>query len=199
MPRVTDAYRETRRDEIAHAAMRCLARHGFARTSMADIIAESGLSAGSIYSHFSSKAEIVQHVARIMVIARGDELAAAVAERSEPLSPTEIIVFIVGALERQGVPKAVLLQIWAEATVDDELHGLILETVGRLRSAYQGAVRPWLEAQARASRGVKVTEAEVSAAASTMLTLSQGYITNAALFGASDPARFLASAGMLLR
>jgi hypothetical protein len=44
-----------------------------------------------------------------------------------------------------------------------------------------------------------VTEADVEAAASTMITLSQGYITRSALFGDGDPQRYLTSAGMLLR
>ena len=49
MPKVSEQHREARRDQIVDAALRCFSRKGFQRTSMADIIAESGLSAGAIY------------------------------------------------------------------------------------------------------------------------------------------------------
>jgi AcrR family transcriptional regulator len=37
------------------AAQRCFTRNGFQATSMQDIFAEAGLSAGSVYSHFTGK------------------------------------------------------------------------------------------------------------------------------------------------
>jgi len=42
-------------------------------------------------------------------------------------------------------------------------------------------------------------EPSVQRAATAMLTLSQGFIANTALFGDRDPADYLATAGMLLR
>jgi len=76
MPKVSEAYREARRDEIARAAIQRLSKQGFSGTSMSDIIDESGMSAGAIYSHFASKAEIAQHVARMVVGTRAEELVA---------------------------------------------------------------------------------------------------------------------------
>ncbi|WP_456846025.1 TetR/AcrR family transcriptional regulator, partial [Cellulomonas sp. P5_C6] len=63
MPKVTEEYRVARRDEIADAALRAFRRKGFQATSMAEIIAESGLSAGAIYGHYPSKSAIVVDVA----------------------------------------------------------------------------------------------------------------------------------------
>jgi len=48
MPKVTDAHRESRRRQILDASIECFAREGFHRTSMAQIIAEAGVSAGTI-------------------------------------------------------------------------------------------------------------------------------------------------------
>jgi len=62
MPRLTEARQQSRREQIVQAPLRCFARRGLADTSMADIIAEAGLSAGSIYSHFSSKSELLRFV-----------------------------------------------------------------------------------------------------------------------------------------
>jgi len=48
-----------RRDQILQAAARCFAQEGFHATSMAEIIAESGLSAGSVYRYYKSKDELI--------------------------------------------------------------------------------------------------------------------------------------------
>jgi len=63
MPRVTNAHRESRRRQILDASIECFAREGFHRTSMAQIIAEAGVSAGTIYLYFTSKEEIVEAIA----------------------------------------------------------------------------------------------------------------------------------------
>ena len=67
MPKVTEEYRVARRDEIADAALRAFRRKGFQATSMAEIIAESGLSAGAIYGHYASKDAIIVDVASRVV------------------------------------------------------------------------------------------------------------------------------------
>src|SRR5690349_24128257 len=74
MQKVTAEYRAARRDEITDAALRSFAANGFQRTSMADIIAESGLSAGAIYGHFESKQQIALAVAQRVLGARLGEL-----------------------------------------------------------------------------------------------------------------------------
>ena len=59
MPRVTEVHRQARRDEIAEAALRVLQRNGVSETSIAQIVEESGLSAGAIYVNFDNKAELM--------------------------------------------------------------------------------------------------------------------------------------------
>jgi AcrR family transcriptional regulator len=51
-----------RRDEILEVARELFARHGYAATSMRDIAHADGIKASSLYSHFSSKAEILRLV-----------------------------------------------------------------------------------------------------------------------------------------
>ena len=64
MPYITDARRAARRAEMVAAARRCFARDGFHQTSMPDIAAEAGLSAGAFYRYFPSKDDIVFEVAQ---------------------------------------------------------------------------------------------------------------------------------------
>lgn len=59
MPRLTDATKAARRAQIIEAAINCFLERGYINTSMSDIIKASGLSSGSIYSHFSGKEDIL--------------------------------------------------------------------------------------------------------------------------------------------
>src|SRR5262245_48052330 len=63
MPRVSDDHLERRRQQILDAARRCFIRKGFHLTSMQDVFAESGLSAGAVYRYFKSKNEIIHAIA----------------------------------------------------------------------------------------------------------------------------------------
>ena len=59
MPRLTEATKAARRTQIIEAAISCFLEKGYTNTSMSDIIKASGLSSGSIYSHFSGKEDIL--------------------------------------------------------------------------------------------------------------------------------------------
>ena len=194
MPKVSDAYREARRDEIARAAMRRLGSQGFGRTTMADIIEESGMSAGAIYSHFAGKADIVQHVARLTVGTKAEELVALARSTRPPLSAVDTISFVLQAAIEAGIPPTMLLQVWAEASVDPGLRAIVDQTIERLRGAYAAAIEPWLRATGRATDA-----ASVRSMVDVMVTISQGFIVHSALFGAGDPEAYLAGAAELLR
>src|SRR6202012_4992101 len=60
MPKVKPETLAARRGEILQAAETCFARQGFHQTTIQDVIRESGLSAGCIYSHFANKEELLQ-------------------------------------------------------------------------------------------------------------------------------------------
>ena len=80
MPRVTADHLESRRQEIVRAALRCFAREGFHATSVRDVVRESGLSAGAVYSYFPSKAELVAGAVEPILEALTGVLDAVVAE-----------------------------------------------------------------------------------------------------------------------
>ena len=62
-----------RRDEILRAAATVVSRKGFARTRVADVAAELGISAGLIFYHFDSKERLLSEA---FVIASERDLAA---------------------------------------------------------------------------------------------------------------------------
>jgi AcrR family transcriptional regulator len=63
MPKVSQQHRDARREQILAAARRCFLRDGFHATSMQDLFAESGLSAGAVYSYFASKDDVIVAIA----------------------------------------------------------------------------------------------------------------------------------------
>lgn len=200
MPRVSDAYREARRDEIGRAALRCLERNGVRDTSIADIVEESGLSTGAIYSHFSNKAELARYVVGRFLFPRVDALEAA-GSRGDVMPPREILRGMLSVFSEAGLSTSLVVQFWGEAMVDPDLHAEMLRTAGHLLASLTAAVTPWARDRTEAAGG-RVTSAEVSAIAAdtarTIATLAQGYVANTAVFGPRDVSAYIDSATALL-
>ncbi|WP_158277835.1 TetR/AcrR family transcriptional regulator [Pseudosporangium ferrugineum] len=141
MPRLTDARRDLRRTQIIEAAVRCFSRRGLDQTSIADITAESGLSAGSIYAHYRNKADLLQAVARAVLDRHAATLSAYAAE-SPPPNPDELLARLVTTIDpayaRVGV------QTWGAATTDPALREIVTGMVARLRDLLLTCVAAWL-------------------------------------------------------
>lgn len=179
MPKVSEEYREARRDEIARAAVRCLDRKGVRDTSIADIVEESGLSIGAIYSHFSNKAELARYVARRFLFPRVDALQQQ-GSRGIVVTPRQALEGMLTALTTTGINPSLILQFWAEAMVDAELRKSMVTTVDELRSALGTAVTPWARTRTSTEDDAARLVAE---SARSISALAQGYIANTAVFG----------------
>ncbi|MET0726637.1 MAG: TetR/AcrR family transcriptional regulator [Leifsonia sp.] len=189
MPKVTEEYREARRHEIAQAALRCFARTGFDGTSMADIIQESGLSAGAIYGHYKSKNELIQ-------MAVGDLLARRTADfqkalQSEVLEPPGVLVgrFLHGIRAEIG-ETTVLVQLWASASNDPELRRMAAGIAGTIGGIFTRYLTAWY-----AQDGLDADEASARAVreAPVCIGLAQGYIVQSALFDGFDGEGYIAA------
>jgi AcrR family transcriptional regulator len=119
MPRLTPRTRDARRQQILAAAQRCFTCNGFQATSMQDIFAEAGLSAGSVYSHFTGKDEIIAAIADD-VIDTITAAAGAALPGGEPPAPEEALEGVLATLQQADIaPIAVI--IWGEAIRDPAL------------------------------------------------------------------------------
>ena len=58
MPRVTAAHEQEVRDRIVHGALRVFGERGYHGATMQDVVRESGLSIGAIYTWFKSKDDL---------------------------------------------------------------------------------------------------------------------------------------------
>jgi AcrR family transcriptional regulator len=140
MPKVSEEHRATRRLDILAAACRCFARDGFHATSIADIITESSLSAGSVYLYFKSKNEIISAVVD-MTLSTADELFATLLADDATPSPEQTVAFMLDAVMERAVDHPILqvdmsrvaLHAWAEALRDPDIADRIEQTLRHLR------------------------------------------------------------------
>src|ERR1700709_1034510 len=63
MPKVSDAHRQARRDQILTAAPRRFEPRRFHATSMQEVFREAGMSSGAFYLHFPSKDDLIVAIA----------------------------------------------------------------------------------------------------------------------------------------
>src|SRR5512133_1186992 len=143
MPKVTEAYTETRRQQIIEAAYRCFARKGFHQTSMRDIYAEAGLSPGAIYHYFESKDDIIEasfsfdHQRSLPVLQEA-------MDDPDPLVAIDrLIRFFYAGLESAAVLGAnrVNIQGWAEALVNPRLLDPLQKTFYDFRERLAQVIR----------------------------------------------------------
>ena len=144
MPRVSAAHEQEVRARILHAAARIFSAKGYHSSTIADIVRESGLSVGAIYSHFSGKDELIRltcdHIA-----ARGlDELAArlAVAGTTAERLAIAIALYVETIDDYDGDPGQVsLVQAWAEADREPGVREMLAARRERLAGAGQLLLR----------------------------------------------------------
>ena len=195
MPKVTDAHRESRREQILTAAWKCFSRNGFHSTSMADVIAEAGLSAGAVYLYFRSKDEII--------VAVGTQVFSGIQGRllefgqhEPPPSPAEIAGFLVQqpVLAREQAPAdlfPLLLAVWSEATRNPSLVELAQEILGSLSGMITGMLERW-----------QATGGELTIPARhltpVLLSLVQGFVVQQALSGTPRAEDYQATVAALL-
>jgi AcrR family transcriptional regulator len=190
MPKVTEAYRTARRDEIIEAALRRFAAKGYQRTSMADIIDEAGLSAGAIYGHFTGKKELFAAVAGRVLDTRRGELEDSSRRADQPLSPGQVMAIILEGMRREPF-SGVILQLWAEAAVDPEILDLVQGIFGRIRETVHRSLVAWATAEPGRVDG----DPEVWAArlAPVVLGVGPGFMVQRAIIADFDEEAYLAA------
>ncbi|WP_394162060.1 TetR/AcrR family transcriptional regulator [Galactobacter valiniphilus] len=186
MPRLTQAVQEQRRRHISEAAIRVFARRGVSATSMADIIEETGRSAGSVYSHFDSKNQLMCFAAKALMEARGDVLLNAVREWDEPVNPQQVLRMIVADVippELGGV----LLNLLAESVAEPDLGRVFEASLAEWKSALVDLLAGWGRVAEPAERLRGVGQSGVlSRAADAILVAAHGILMRRALLPDTD-------------
>ena len=118
MPRVSAEHEAAVRDRIVSAAVRVFSDKGYHGSTVGDVVRESGLSVGAIYTYFPSKEALFLQSCDLLAGRGLDELAA----RLEPITSTRdrldaAIAYYVETIDDfDGDPGQVsLVRAWAEA------------------------------------------------------------------------------------
>ncbi|MFC4224917.1 TetR/AcrR family transcriptional regulator [Lysinibacter cavernae] len=190
MPKVSEEYKAERRAEIAAAALRCFARKGFQATSMAEIIAETGLSAGAIYGHYASKDDLVVDCARYFLGNRVNDLARLKDQRPLPQPGQVAAMFIAGFGEDLG-DFGILVQVWGEAVSNPKVAELIGSVLTQTRTVYEDYLAEWFRAKGTLNEQECV--AKGIAFAPVIVSLCQGYMVQGTVLPDFDGEAYLAT------
>jgi AcrR family transcriptional regulator len=124
MPKITEAQRETRRQQILDAALRCFSRDGFHATTTADIVRESGVSQGTLYLYFANKDDII--VALADDRHQGEAFLNAMAQSEhDPIAGLWLLLELYGRSlgdPRRADARRTGIQGWAEALRNPTIH-----------------------------------------------------------------------------
>jgi len=192
VPKVTEEHRKGRRREILGAALRCFARKGFHATSMSDIIAESGLSAGAIYGHYASKDDLIRGVAADVFSPVLSELRSAPALPEQPVHPVDFATRLLEGLVAAVGNTAILVQVWGEAAVDASVRELFDTVYAQVLELNRQHVSNWLSATARMP--VEAIEEQSLQLARLLTGLAQGGIVQTAFVDGFDVRGYLQAA-----
>jgi AcrR family transcriptional regulator len=114
---------EPTRERILSAAARLFAEHGFASTSMPAIAALSGITAGAIYRHFASKAELLLEVVKRALRALPLSFEGNSGDNDAAMLPEVAARFTDPALK---LLRQLSLEVHAAASRDKEVRKLLL-------------------------------------------------------------------------
>lgn len=185
------ATRGSKRDSIVEAAARLIRSEGVHAASIAEIIAESGSSAGTIYHHFANKNEIVLAVARGAVVEPLAEALTGHAGRG--MAPSELFRAIVETVMSGEVQSALIVQLWAGSSDEPQLKAIMRDQVDGVQREMARHLEAWLRRRGVADAGGR-------AEALAVLTMGQamGLLAQRTLVPDLDRERYVAEAGRML-
>lgn len=187
MPKVSDAHRESRTDQILDAAVVCFLRRGIRATTMADIIAESDMSAGAIYGYFDGKQELALAAVRREAGSRAAELEAAADGKAIP--PSRVLRIVSDTIASRGPGLALVVQMWGEAASDPEFRRIAASAFAELAAMFATHLGRW--GQERGGLTAEATDAWAARTVPVMLGLTQGLILQQTLVPDFDRESYL--------
>jgi AcrR family transcriptional regulator len=170
MPKVSNAHKQERRREIVDAARASFARSGFQGSTLKDIFAEAGLSAGCVYNYFQSKRDLVLAIAETR---HAQERAALDIDEQDPILALKGIArrfvgdYLAGDADEK---RRISLMTWAEALLDDAVRGSVKEGVDEPRRVLEALID-----RGQASGSLR-EDVDSSALACAMVAMLQGLV-----------------------
>ena len=196
MPRVSADHLTARREQVLLAAWACFDRNGFHATTMADVIAESGLSAGAVYRYFPGKADLVRATADRALGQVGGRLGELL-DSGEVVDPVDALALLLETVEEFATSQPtditrVALMAWAESLRAPEIHHVTRPAMGSLRDRLAQVATRARDA------GRLPPSADPEAVAHALLALGIGWVVQRLIAGVADRDAYLAGVRALL-
>jgi AcrR family transcriptional regulator len=163
MPRVTAEHEQEVRERIVGAAAHVFAERGFHGATMQDVVRESGLSVGAIYTWFKGKDELFLACCDLNVGQSIGELSRRLLAANTLVERLAVaIAFFLDTVEQAGGtagPADFLVQAWAEADREPAVREMLarrrtqIATVGEMlirEGMGRGEIPAWVDASALA-------------------------------------------------
>ncbi len=175
MPKISQAKRDARQQQILDAALACFSENGFHQTGMADVVRRSGLSHGAVYLYFHSKDDLIEALA---VDRHRQEalLNAAAGHAQNPVEALHVLVrgYAQALTDSDGEPmRRVGVNGWAEALRNERVRASVIEGIDVPRSVIVALIeRAQLE-------GLLSRDLSADAIARTLIAVFQGFLLQA--------------------
>ena len=125
---------EERRQQIMEAALTCFSRKGFHRTTMDDIVAESGLSKGTLYWYFEGKDDLFMSLVKSFFLEMGSEFEAIL---EQPGSASDKLRAIARGFTEMFLGTEeffnVFLEFWIQSALNEKFNQLIVGVLVQYR------------------------------------------------------------------
>lgn len=130
-----------RRAQIIEAALACFTRKGYNNTTMDDIVAESGLSKGSLYWYFKSKGELFAEAMLSVFTDVGQEAFAALEQCTAASDKLRVIAQVaVGISKKIEGFFGLFLEFWASSPRREEAGQLWLGMLVQFKDIVVGII-----------------------------------------------------------
>jgi len=170
MARFTDAQKQTRRQQILDAALRCFSRDGFHNTTTADIVRESGVSQGTLYLYFATKEDVIAALADDRH--QGEALINALVQgEPDPVDGFSLLFELYGRSltdPHRADVRRVGIQGWAEALRNPAIHATVTAGASSVRREIVRLIQRGQKA------GQFRPDADPEAVARTLIAVFQG-------------------------
>ena len=179
MPRLAEAARTERRQQLIDAGWRCASRQGFRSLTVDGVCAEAGVSKGAFYLYFDQKQDLL--VALLEDDAGGVDAIMEEVRRSQVGGVERLRRLVRAELERGEDPARLQVRadLWAEMSSNPQVRDRFADVVRRRRAV----LRSWIDEAIEAGQLVDVPS---NALAAILLALGDGLMLHAGL----DPAGF---------
>jgi AcrR family transcriptional regulator len=179
VPKLSEATRAARRQELLDAAWRSIARTGWRDLTVDDVCAEAGVSKGAFYGYFERKQDLLLALLEDEAT-RFDQLLEDLRTGDQPAS-AQLRQLARAMLEHAADPARVQLRadLWAALSTEPQVRDRFAATVAGQRAALRSLVDAGVD-------GGGLAAVPANALASILLALTDGLV----LHGGLDPAAF---------